>query len=122
MGIDMIDPLHLGRIVFHVLLDQITPAVIVVIVWVVPLQCIFVAELRTFLRPSFHVAVDANQINIVQAVEAQSAKAISNRHQRLSKRMFAPVKARFGNSINFSAAALIRDNGSAGIMTITFKT
>tara|TARA_B100000959_G_C14504209_1_gene428549 strand:- start:104 stop:409 length:306 start_codon:yes stop_codon:yes gene_type:complete len=101
MGIDMIDPLHLGRIVFHVLLDQITPAVIVVIVWVVPLQCIFVAELRTFLRPSFHVAVDANQINIVQAVEAQSAKAISNRHQRLSKRMFAPVKARFGNRINF---------------------
>jgi hypothetical protein len=64
----------------------------------------------------------AYQTNIVKAVEAQSAKAISNRNQRISKRMFAPVKARFGNSINFSAAALIRDNGSAGIMTITFKT
>ena len=58
---------------------------------------------------------------IVQAVEAQACETIGDRHERISKGMFAPIEPGFGDSMNFKGAALIRDNGSAGIMAITFK-
>ena len=85
----------------------------------VPPHCVTIPARASV--PNFHVAVDANEIDFVERLQAEGIQAIGDRHQRIGEGMFAPVETRLADRMDDKASGGFADNGRAGIVAETFE-
>ena len=122
VGVHMIDQVHPGAVEIDRLLDQIVPAVIVVIARLVAAQRIVIAELGAAFGPDFHMPVDADGVDLGETAEPHGVQAVIDGQQGIGEGMLAPVEPGLGNSDDFQLPRAVGDDRGSGIVAVAFQT
>ena len=117
----MINPLNFSLIYTEGLLHQVIPAVVIVISGGGGVSWRFETKLRALFGPDLHVAIDTDPVYLIKTFQTQCVQAISNGHQGVSERMFAPIEPGLRDGMDNETATFIRYNSCTRIMTITFE-